>query len=92
MAVDALRVVRAVGPEAPEAHTLMFTLAAKLKDAELLGLPYALVVGRTWEKEQLLELRDRRAGESRSLGFDEAVDAVCEAVLAERPGLEPEAV
>ncbi|TNE90757.1 MAG: proline--tRNA ligase [Deltaproteobacteria bacterium] len=63
---------------------------AKLKDAELLGFPYAVVVGRSWETEQQLEVRNRRTGESETLGLDEAIDRVVAAIEAERPGLESE--
>ncbi len=45
------------------------------KDAELLGIPTTLVVGRALE-EGLVEIRDRRTGGSRSVALDEAVEAV----------------
>ena len=38
----------------------------KFADAELLGLPYTLVVGRDLAKEGTVEIRDRRTGERRS--------------------------
>jgi prolyl-tRNA synthetase len=45
------------------------------KDAELLGVPTILVVGKGLA-DGLVELRDRRAGTSRTLPVDEAVEAV----------------
>ncbi|MBL1078729.1 proline--tRNA ligase [Nocardia sp. 2] len=47
----------------------------KFKDAELLGMPYVLVVGRGWA-EGKVELRDRFAGTSEELPADTAVQAV----------------
>ena len=44
----------------------------KFADAELLGLPYTLVVGRDLAKEGTVEIRDRRTGERRSVAADAA--------------------
>ena len=44
----------------------------KFADAELLGLPYTLVVGRDLAKEGTVEIRDRRSGERRSVPADAA--------------------
>jgi len=44
----------------------------KFADAELLGLPYTLVVGRDLAKEGTVEIRDRRTGERRSVPADAA--------------------
>ena len=44
----------------------------KFADAELLGLPYTLVVGRDLAKEGTVEIRDRRTGERRSVATDAA--------------------
>ena len=46
-----------------------------LGDAELLGIPTVLVVGRGL-KDGLLELRDRRSGDSRDIERDEVVEQV----------------
>jgi prolyl-tRNA synthetase len=35
----------------------------KFKDAELIGIPFHIIVGKTWEKEGLLEIKNRRTGE-----------------------------
>jgi prolyl-tRNA synthetase len=45
------------------------------KDAELIGVPTSLVVGRGLDDGEL-ELRDRRSGESRTIALEGAVDAV----------------
>ncbi|SPT52630.1 Proline--tRNA ligase [Actinomyces bovis] len=44
----------------------------KFADAELLGVPYTVVVGRDLAKEGTVELRDRRSGERRSIPVAEA--------------------
>ncbi len=49
---------------------------SKFKDADLLGIPYRVMVGRTWEKEGLVELRERRSGEVQTLAFDQAADEI----------------
>ncbi len=45
------------------------------KDAELLGIPTTLVVGRSLENGEV-EIRDRRSGDSRTVALADAVDAV----------------
>lgn len=47
----------------------------KFKDAELLGMPYVLVIGRGWA-EGKVELRDRFTGEAQDVPADSAVEAV----------------
>lgn len=47
----------------------------KFKDAELLGMPYVLVIGRGWA-EGKVELRDRFSGEVTDIPADSAVEAV----------------
>ncbi len=54
------------------------------KDAELLGVPTVLVVGRALA-DGLVELRDRRAGTSRPVAVEDAVSAVAQEVRAGRP-------
>jgi len=54
------------------------------KDAELLGVPTVVVVGKALS-DGLVELRDRRAGTSRTVAVDEAVLAVVKEVRADRP-------
>jgi prolyl-tRNA synthetase len=47
----------------------------KFKDAELLGMPYVLVIGRGWA-EGKVELRDRFTGEAQDVPAGSAVEAV----------------
>ncbi|MEV6275959.1 proline--tRNA ligase [Nocardia sp. NPDC051832] len=47
----------------------------KFKDAELLGMPWVLVIGRGWS-EGNVELRNRFTGEAEELPADSAVEAV----------------
>ncbi|WP_167476746.1 proline--tRNA ligase [Nocardia arthritidis] len=47
----------------------------KFKDAELLGMPWVLVIGRGWA-EGKVELRDRFSGESVEIPAETAVEAV----------------
>jgi len=35
----------------------------KFKDADLIGIPFHIIVGKTWEKEGLLEIKNRRTGD-----------------------------
>ena len=54
----------------------------KFADAELLGLPYTLVVGRDLAKEGTVEIRDRRTGERRSVPADAAAAELSTTVRA----------
>ena len=54
----------------------------KFADAELLGLPYTLVVGRELAKEGTVEIRDRRTGERRSVPADAAAAELSTTVRA----------
>ncbi|WP_062996198.1 proline--tRNA ligase [Nocardia jinanensis] len=47
----------------------------KFKDAELLGMPYVLVIGRGWA-EGKVELRDRFTGETEDVPADSVVEVV----------------
>ncbi|MFI2231364.1 proline--tRNA ligase [Nocardia testacea] len=47
----------------------------KFKDAELLGMPYVLVIGRGWA-EGKVELRDRFTGEAQDVPAESAVETV----------------
>lgn len=48
----------------------------KFADAELLGLPCTIVVGRDLAKEGTVEIRDRRSGERRSVPAEQAAEQV----------------
>lgn len=47
----------------------------KFKDAELLGVPWIVVVGRGWG-DGVVELRDRFSGEKREIGVDDAATEI----------------
>jgi prolyl-tRNA synthetase len=49
---------------------------SKFNDADLLGIPYRLTVGKTFEKEGKVELRSRKTGETQVLDLDGAVDHI----------------
>jgi len=49
---------------------------SKFNDADLLGIPYRLTVGKTFEKEGKVELRSRRTGETQVLALEEAVEQI----------------
>jgi prolyl-tRNA synthetase len=51
----------------------------KFKDAELLGVPWLVVVGRGWA-DGVVELRNRFTGEVREIPVDSAATAVAEAI------------
>ncbi|MCL1980199.1 MAG: proline--tRNA ligase [Proteobacteria bacterium] len=53
---------------------------SKFNDADLLGIPYRLTVGKTYEKEGKVELRSRRTGATELLALDQAVDHIADLV------------
>ncbi len=53
----------------------------KFKDAELLGVPWIVVVGRGWA-DGIVELRNRFSGETREVPVDSAATAIADAVSA----------
>ena len=46
---------------------------SKFKDADLLGIPYRVMLGKTYEQEGRVELRYRKTGETVAIEYDEAV-------------------
>jgi prolyl-tRNA synthetase len=56
----------------------------KFKDADLVGIPYRIVVGPKGLAEGRVELVRRRTREARALELQKAARAVAEAVLEER--------
>jgi prolyl-tRNA synthetase len=48
----------------------------KFKDAELIGIPFQIVVGKKGFAEQQVELKDRKSGEKTSVSTDEVVARV----------------
>jgi prolyl-tRNA synthetase len=51
----------------------------KFKDAELLGVPWIVVVGRGWANG-VVELRNRFTGETREVAVDNAVAEIAAAL------------
>lgn len=49
---------------------------SKFKDADLLGIPYRITVGKTWEKEGNIELRIRQSGETSTIPYEQAANSV----------------
>jgi prolyl-tRNA synthetase len=58
----------------------------KFKDADLVGIPYRIAVGKKGIAEGLVELKARRAPEVTKVKLDEVVRAVVEKVERERKG------
>jgi prolyl-tRNA synthetase len=56
---------------------------SKFKDADLIGIPYRVMVGKTFEKEGLVELRRRRDGHTETIGADQAAEVIANLVRAE---------
>ena len=52
----------------------------KFKDAELVGVPTIVVVGRRAWPTGVIEVRDRRSGAKRDVAVAEAVDAIVDEV------------
>jgi prolyl-tRNA synthetase len=55
---------------------------SKFNDADLLGIPYRLTVGKTFEQEGKVELRSRRTGETQILALEGAVAQITALVRA----------
>ncbi len=49
---------------------------SKFQDADLIGIPYRITLGRTYEKEGLVEVRRRRDGHTETVEYDQAAATV----------------
>src|SRR5690606_7785591 len=56
----------------------------KFKDADLVGIPYRIVVGSRGLERKVVELKRRRDGQVRELPVDRAAESVAETILEER--------
>jgi prolyl-tRNA synthetase len=56
---------------------------SKFKDADLLGIPYRVTVGKTWEKDGKVELRLRWNGETSIIDYDRSAGEIAGMVQAE---------
>jgi prolyl-tRNA synthetase len=55
----------------------------KFKDADLIGIPYRITIGKRFAKEGEVEVRTRKDGLTKSLSPDEAVAEVVNVIRAE---------
>ena len=55
----------------------------KFKDADLIGIPYRLTVGKRYTQEGLVEIRRRRDGHTQAVPPDKAVDELVRIITAE---------
>lgn len=53
---------------------------SKFKDADLIGVPYRVTVGKVYEKEEMVELRTRASAETLLLPFADAVQYIVEKI------------
>jgi len=56
---------------------------SKFKDADLIGIPYRITIGKRFAQEAEVEVRTRRDGLTKSLSFDKAVIEVVNAIRDE---------
>jgi prolyl-tRNA synthetase len=56
----------------------------KFKDADLVGIPYRVVVGSRGLEKKIVELKRRRDGHTRELPVDRAAEAVAEMIFEDR--------
>ena len=62
---------------------------AKFADAELIGIPFQLIIGKKSLIDGNVEIKDRKSGERRTVTVDEAVDAVTALVREAHAALTP---
>jgi prolyl-tRNA synthetase len=55
----------------------------KFKDADLIGIPYRIVIGEKNLKEGLVELKARKTGQVDKVDVDKAVDAIAKKLVLE---------
>ena len=55
----------------------------KFKDADLIGIPYRLTVGKRYRRENLVEIRTRRDGQTQAMHAEQAVDELVKTIAAE---------
>jgi prolyl-tRNA synthetase len=60
----------------------------KLTEAELIGYPWIVIVGRQWASDRMVELRSRRSGEAHLLTMARLVESLCGPKRAGPPGRE----
>ncbi|MFH0780695.1 MAG: His/Gly/Thr/Pro-type tRNA ligase C-terminal domain-containing protein, partial [Pseudomonadota bacterium] len=55
----------------------------KFKDADLLGIPYRLTIGKSYAKSGRVEVRRRRDGDTLEMSLDEVVSYLYERIIKE---------
>jgi len=61
---------------------------SKFKDADLIGIPYRVTVGKTWEKEGKVEVRLRRSGETLTIDYGQAAVEIAAMIHQELQSIE----
>ncbi|WP_339133425.1 MAG: proline--tRNA ligase [Candidatus Electrothrix sp. GW3-4] len=64
---------------------------SKFKDADLIGIPYRVTIGKTWEKEGQIEVRTRRDGTTTLLAYEQAASTITTMIRKELNALEQRA-
>ncbi len=64
----------------------VLSAGARMKDLELLGFPFVVLIGRSWKNDGLAEVRTRQGNGVDMVPPGEVLDFVRERVLAARPG------
>ena len=57
---------------------------SKFKDADLIGIPYRVTVGKTFEKEGSVEIRSRRDGKTETVPFEQTVSSIVSMIKSEQ--------
>ena len=60
----------------------------KFKDADLIGIPYRIMVGKNFTEKGLIEVRNRRTGVVTEMAMAEAAETLAASIANERQGLE----
>ena len=56
---------------------------SKFKDADLLGIPFRVMLGKTWEKEGKVEVRLRKSGTILPIDYEQAVAEIADMIQTE---------
>jgi prolyl-tRNA synthetase len=56
---------------------------SKFKDADLIGIPFRMTVGKTFEKEGNIEIRTRRDGQTETVTFESAAEVLANMITTE---------
>ena len=60
----------------------------KFKDADLIGIPYRVTIGKRFAQEGLVEIRHRKNGQTKSLPLDTVMDEVAGSIRDEMAAME----